>query len=459
MKLSFLLFPRLALLKARILSCLLLTLLWGSVTNTLAQQGRYLQTVNLYQNENRPFISEVHSLTGYILEGIKSGEITPYVVNYTSNKAVAFSADAKQNLLRQITASPDSEDFLHPTMLEEVEIDIIKAKGRVRKINYLNFNNIHVADKTVSFSVSFDQVATYLAKNDALWVKNAGPLLWNNNILHTASWAAFNVLNRVTPELEGDYVAVKLNQVGEIAKLEAYLSNHELTHTFMLPDSLYTSGEILPMSKALLEERYQRKNEVELKTKLPEIKYKYKFKPSEASYVLTQTQSLYLSHPANAAFSQPDQELSTLLLDAVSKGIVTNVYASDSLLIKMSIAEWNDNMKVKEYDLFSDSVIFTDVTYIPQAYSVIEVVWKQHFDAAGKVISKKPYALGLFLGAEHSPVMLESKLGYLSFEEVYQKVKSQNGSVRLLGLLENITSGKYLGYLSHTSHITLSESK
>ena len=469
MKLFASLLPDLSQIQGLKRRCLLLLCLLSITSVASAQKGRYLQTINLYDTENRPFLATTHSLPAYILAGIKSGELIPYLVNYAATNAEPFTAEAQESLLHQINVSPDSAEHLAPHMLNNLDVDVTLKKGKITKINYLNFHTVLFSDeatyfrngkfKDYFFSVSFDQVAAYLAKQNALWVKNAGPLLWKNNVVHTYGQDAFSVLSNAVPQLEEHpmqlYVALTLDQSGEIAKAGAYSGHHELVEDVVLSDSLYAAGAILPMHEALLAGHYRVNNEMALKTKLPESKQKYNSKPLDASYVLMQTEKLYLHHPANQAYFQPEQEISALLLEAVSNGAVTNVYASDSLLTVMPEKEWNDNLKVKEYDMFGDGYTLSEVSYFPQQLSVLNVTWKLQVDAAGNVISKSPYSLGLYLGAENNPTGFESLIGYLSFKEVYQSAKASKDNAQLLHLLDNLASNKYTGYLSHTSEMML----
>lgn len=462
------LFPDFSPSKDFIRRCLLLLCLLSITIVASAQQGRYLQTLNLFDIDNRPFYATTHSLPAYILAGINAGAITPYRVDYATKKAEPFTVAAKESLLHQINVSPDSADYLSPRMLNELDVDVIRNKKGISKINYLNFHMVYFADevprmredkfKDYFFSVSFDQVAAYLTKQNALWVKNAGPLLWKNHVVHTYGQHAFSVLSNVIPELEDNameqHVALTLDKNGGIAKVGTYSMQYELVQDVVLPDSLYSAGEILSMPEALLAGRYQPNKEMVLKTKLPAIKFKYRTEPLDASYVLMQTEKLYLDHPANQAYFKPEQELSALLVEAVSIGAVST-YASDSLLTIMPRNQWNDNLKVKEYDLFGDGYKLSEANYLPLALSVITITWKLQVDAAGKVISKAPYALGLYLGAKNTPLGLESLIGYLSFEELYQSAKASKEHKQLLHLLDNLANSKYMGYLSHTSEMML----
>jgi hypothetical protein len=473
MKLLASLFPAFFLIQGLIPKCGLLLCMLSINTVALAQKNRHLQTINLKDKENRPYLATLHSLPAYILEGIKLGEITPYRVDYATRKVEPFTKEAKESLLQQINTSPDVWDHLSPRMLHKLDVDVTRNKSGIRKINYLNFHDVLFSDeatrfrndkfKDYSFSVSFDQVAAYLTKQNALWVKNAGPLLWKSNIVHTYGQDAFSVLSNLVPQLEEHtmelHVALNLDQKGNIDKVGAYSWKHELVQDVALSDSLYIAGEILLMTDALVTGRYLVNDEAPLKTKVPEIKFTYISKPQQTSYVLMQTEKLYLDRLENKGFSQPEQELSALLVEAVSIGTVTRVYASDSLLTVLPKAKWNENLKIKEYDMFGDSYTLSDANFLPQQLSVIELTWKLQVDAKGTVISKSPYALGLYLGANSAPSGLESLIGYLSYKELYRSTKAAEGNKQLLSLLDRLAGHKYIGYLSHTSEIMVNQAE
>ncbi|MEJ8757191.1 hypothetical protein WG947_09310 [Pontibacter sp. H259] len=432
-----------------------------------AQKGRYLQTINLGDKENTPFFATTHSLPGYILDGIKSEEITPYRVDYATKKAEPFTATEKESLLYQINASVEEWDHLSPRMLNNLDVDVTLKKGKATKIHYLNFHTVHFTDdatrlrgdrfKDYYFSVSFEQVAAYLEKQNALWVKNAGPLLWKNNMVHTYGQDAFSVVSSIVPQLEEHamelHVALSLDEKGKIDKVGAYSWQHELVQEVTLPDSLYVEGEVLSMPEALVAGRYRASEQMALKTKLPEFKFTFERKLKQTSYVIMQTEKLYLDHPGNKVFLQPEQELSALLVEAASKGTVNKVYATDSLHAILSEATWNERLKVKEYDMFGDGYTLSEDNYLPQQLSVLHVTWKWEVDVAGNMISKTPYALGLYLHANSSPANIETLIGYLSYQELYQSAKASNGNKQLLTLLENLAGHNYTGYLSHTSEM------
>ncbi|MDX5348120.1 MAG: hypothetical protein LPK19_12845 [Hymenobacteraceae bacterium] len=148
--------------------------------STIAQSGRFLQKVDLRDKQNKPYFSDSHSLPVLAVKGVEAGQIKPYLVDYSKNTVKPLSLPDFQ-----FDFYTDNLDF-YPERLTTIELDLVKAGNKVKKINYVHFYaKVQRDSLRYFFSVPFSELSAYLNKQNSLWVKNSNPLIWKNQILHT----------------------------------------------------------------------------------------------------------------------------------------------------------------------------------------------------------------------------------------------------------------------------------
>ncbi len=459
-------------IRKKIIAGIILVFVLASITSSVAQKNRYLQSITLSAEANLPFFEEQHMLPALILKGIEEGEITPYDINYKENRVEPFGPEAISVLLYDI--HPDNpEDFPKYTLRDfnTVVADVTKNKKGLTQVNYLHFTA--VSDDAVIetsgefmllnykvFSVRFDEAAAYMDKVGALWVKNAGPILYRNNVLHTANRSPLYLLQKEAENPNYHYVHVKGAAANVPGKLVFYSREHEPLREEELADNR-TEGTILYMSDAISQGKLAPAEQQQIKTKVKPVAYKAPVRKMPENYTLTQNYRLYLQLPENAAFMQDGNELPALILEAVEQNWISNLYPDETFKEKISKKQWNANREADTgFSLFGEEEDSTleKTYYFPQSFNVVTLTNKIDFTRDGSVKKSSPRAIGLALNAAETPEGMEKTLGFVAFDELYKAIKA-NGTDAQLELLNKLRDQSYFSYLDKTSEVSIASEK
>lgn len=445
-------------------------------TTAYTQTERYLQSVDLKKVENRPYYSNSHSLPMLVNDAILSGKVTPYHIDYGIGSINPISlAEYKNLLIYEVTdyGYGEADTFrLFPAELNQLELDITRKKSKPEDLNYIHFKaeDYKTGSTRYLFSVSFYDLSQYLDKQNALWVTSVSPFVWKGHVMHTDGNYIGDILYQQENE-STQYLHLVKNTDNEYSKFYTYNNEHKLVsqQSFDSLSSDTTKGEIRLMSEALFQGMYSYDYEEKLNTTLPDPIGDIKFRKLKDTFVVTFVEDIHLKRPENAKFYQEEKELSTLIMNAVESGSLSNIYTNDSLTTRMSLAEWQHNASE---EVMSDNggwgdedndeaMTISRYMYLGRSVSIVSIMWKIYFNIEGEVLSKTPHAIGLFVAPEETITGLTKLLGYFAFEDVYNALKDKPeafyNTPNTGNYIEDLKNGGYFSYWKYTSGIAVNE--
>ncbi|ELR73161.1 hypothetical protein C900_05210 [Fulvivirga imtechensis AK7] len=345
-----------------------------------------------------------------------------------------------------------------PGDLNKLKLDISRKSGKQGKINYIHFNAEDYKTGLIKyyFSVSFDDLAQYLDRQNALWVKNASPLVWMGQVLHTDGDYISDIIYEWRQQGHASYLHPVKSQNGMYEKFLLFDNQHQLLTEEPFSNFNSNGGEIRLMSQALNDRLYIHDSEEKLNTTIPEATGRIKTRKLKDAFVVTLAEDIHLNLPENAKFYQDEQEMSTFIMNRVESGELSNIYTNDSLTTRMSLAEWQDNASEEaishsgNWEDDSGYETISRVIYTGRSASIVSLSWKVYFNSNGEVTGKKPYAIGLFISSEETVTGLTKLLGYFSFDDVYNTLPSE-------AYMKDIRDGDYFSYWKYTSGMTVDE--
>ncbi len=194
--------------------------------------------------------------------------------------------------------------------------------------------------------------------------------------------------------------------------------------------------------------------------------------PLERNYTIRNAVEYLLDMDVNKFINKPGKEISTILIESIRNGEITDLYR-DRLLVRtfskeefiegITIPDWEMEdlfRELSEWDpghnyLLGDKVRISNVIYESlgdfnrgnppagsagfwsgevmardtlyyeyEAFNKLEIVYKTVFDSEGKILSVTPEALQLIIGGDFSEDESEIRTGYMTFrdcERVFRK--------------------------------------
>lgn len=444
-------------------------------TAAFAQKQRFLQEVDLTQKENQAYFSYSYSLPALIMQGIETGNIKPYKIDYESNTITPLSLEQYHQSLILILDDGFSSDTLRllPNDLSRLQFDVTKENGAFRRLNYIHFRSLDPFTLLLKyhFSVSFEEVAAYLYTKNAVWVRNENLLLWKNQILHTYGNNPIEVIpQEFVPGAAGmSFVHLVKNKKGNFEKFHIYNRKHELINEISLQDSAFRklTPDIKWLPDALAAGLYHvgvgkdmfkpETLEENIKTTVLENKPIMAAKNLPTQFSIIQTDRIYLERPENQKFYREGQELFTVINRLVQNGKLETIYKNDSLTVRMPTAEWETNLKERITMEPNDQgvTLIAERTYNSRDVAVMSLSWKIYFNLKGEIIAKVPHVIGFYLNANITSYGLEFPIGYLKFDDLVPVLNKLPAAK----LLKELRKQHYFGYWTDSSGIALEQTR
>ncbi|GAA0894388.1 hypothetical protein GCM10009122_40690 [Fulvivirga kasyanovii] len=444
------------------------------IFNAHAQNGRFIQQIDLNAEENAPFFSRVYSLPELAIEAVRAGKVHAYDVDYSTNKLTALNPhEFRSRLIMSVEdygfGSVDTIFFTEGDFTA-LEIDVSKKGNKIAGINFLHFRVKEAPNPGKhEFTVSFAELSDYLNQKKALWVRNSTPWLWKGQIVHTNGDFASNIVYDMFPDANYSYIHLLKGKDGDYAKLQVYDRNHKLAVEQPFEDAS-SDSKIKLMTSALLQGDYQMRAEKKLKTNIEESSTPDYLLAPDQNFFVIQHEEIHLTHPENAKFYMEEKELPTLIMAAIESGEISRVYKDNLLTDQMTTEEWLYNTSEEvmylsddretEYDETSeDNFEIQRVMYSGRSANIVSVSWKKYFNNKGEVIAQMPHSIGLFIGPEQTLTGLSKLLGYFSFNDVYHALKdspkayyqtSESGN-----FINDLMKRDYFSYFTSTSGISI----
>ncbi|MBL6445131.1 hypothetical protein JMN32_02350 [Fulvivirga sp. 29W222] len=448
----------------------LITLLFCLIIiNTNAQNGRYLQRIDLSAEENKPFFSRVYSLPQLTIEAIQKGKVHAYDIDYSKNTITSLSREAFKAKMIVYTADNGfgTVDTISYTGRDftAIEVDVSKRNNRTTGLNYIHFNvNDSSKSERHRFSVSFAELCNYLNQKKTLWVYNSNSWLWKGQVLHSNGYYADDIIYNIFPDTNYSYIHLLRNPEGDYEKLQFYDLDHRLMQELPFQGSS-AKAEIKLMATALQEGNYITKNKKKIKTRIAEVSVPSQPLLLDENFFIIQNEEIHLLHPENARFYIEEKELPTLIMQAIEEGKITRVYEDNMLNNEMTQEEWtlqaseefiytssdSDNEEDEEY-LLSQRVM-----YVGRSVTIVSVSWKKYFNHKGEIIAQMPHSIGLFVGPEQTLTGLRKPLGYFSFNDLYHALKNAPeayySTPKSGNFINDLMKRDYFSYFTSTSGI------
>jgi hypothetical protein len=211
-------------------------------------------------------------------------------------------------------------------------------------------------------------------------------------------------------------------------------------------------NEIKLMSVALLSEQYKTGTETKTSTTIPKPSGKVKTPETPAEFVVIQKEEIDLEHPENAKFFRPGQELSSLIFKAYEKGLIRNIYRTDSLNRKMTNEDWNQSTSMK--DIVSQNENAASVKFTGKQASVLTIGWKTNFNQKGEITRTQPHAVTLWISPRQHPAGIMFPVANFRYDELEKALQQLPEYKNAQGdMLSDLRNRKYFGYLATTSGI------
>lgn len=436
------------------------------IFNAYAQNGRFIQQVDLTAEENAPFFSRDYSLPELTIEAIRAGKLHAYDIDYSRNTLTPLtSTQFAARLIISIedfgfgssdTISFSGNDF------NAVEIDLTKKNNEITTINYIHFKAKDSAtpDKH-KFSVSFAELSDYLNQKKALWVRNSSPWLWKGQVVHLNGHYARDIIYNTFPDTNYSYMHLYKGADGNYEKLQVYDMYHALAQELPFQSSSSKAG-IKLMASALQEGSYVALREEKLKTKIQETSTSSILHALDENFMIMQNEEIHLLHPENAKFYIEEKELPTLIMEAIEEGKITRIYRDNLLTEQMTKEEWlynaSEEVMYSEDDWESaDNFVSRRVMYTGRSATIVAVSWKKYFNTQGEIIARMPHSIGLLIGPEQTLTGLSKLLGYFSFNDVYHVLKNSPeayySSPESGNFINDLMKKDYFSYFTSTSGI------
>ncbi|UII32108.1 hypothetical protein LVD17_27880 [Fulvivirga ulvae] len=436
------------------------------IFNANAQNGRFIQQVDLTAEENAPFFSRDYSLPELTIEAIRAGEIHAYDVDYSKNTLTTLTPE--QFSSRLIISIEDFGFGSSDTILyagndfNTIEIDLSKKNNEITAIHYIHFK---VKDSATPgqprFSVSFTELSDYLIQKKALWIRNSSSWFWKGQVAHLNGYYASDIIYNTFPDANYSYIHLYKGADGSYEKLQVYSMDHTLAQELPLRSSSI-KAEIKLMASALQNGDYLAFGEEKLRTKIRETSKLVTPHALDENFMIIQNEEIHLLHPENTKFYMEDKELPTLIIEAIEEGKITKIFKDNLLTAPMTKEEWlhnaSEEVMYSEDDWESeDDFESRRVMYSGRSATIVAVSWKKYFNLQGEVLAQMPHSIGLFIGPEQTLTGLSKPLGYFSFNDVYHVLKNSPdayyNSPESGNFINDLMKRDYFSYFTSTSGI------
>ncbi|MFC6999710.1 hypothetical protein [Rufibacter roseus] len=376
------------------------------------------------------------------MDGIESGALSPLAIDYNTNTVKAISKERIEELMITPLPPEQQEDAWTGEKRTHYRkaahdfrfliLDISKKEGKTDKINYAALGYMHPESSVpvIAFYVAYPDLEKLLDQNKILWYSNSGPFLLKDQVLHTPDTYMSATLDSYFPEgTFGFYFQVTRNKKGYPDKLQQY-SRQDFALVKEEPIEQYSfsgkEGEVLYMTTALAQEKYSAEDILDIRTTVAEARTQAKSSAPPKNLMVYLTDEIILNHPDNAHLHNNGQELPTLLLNAAKNGQL-NIYSSDSLSRKMTIAELSKSLKLESEGLIlgdeTQEEVSEELELLGAQLTIVPITWQVYFNRKGIETKRVPYAIGIVAPSNLFPYGLEKSIAYFSFEEVYHLLK------------------------------------
>ena len=262
---------------------------------------------------------------------------------------------------------------------------------------------------------------------------------------------------------------------------QAFENNLLVTHK---TDTISINGNFLGTGKDPISAKFESNNVIASK-------------PASSQFVIFQSSSYNLDQYENSVLNRDGYEFGQVVHDAIVNNEISDIYTNDSMSQKMTLEEFQKRLEIyseeeeymtdpwdEDYEYYEgDLVTYENILYyalvdgekgkVPslefeywekyqsvievyegRSFTKLNVVTKIIFDAAGKILSREPVALGIYVGAEYTPEGIYLPVCYIRFVD-FESISNRDGRAQHneVPYSELIRQGKLRGSIFSTSAI------